>query len=420
MDSIPEGWQEKKLGDLIVHKKGYAFKSDLFSDIGDVPVIKVSNMTDHSVDLKDCVYVSQSVANEYLDYQVKHNDVVMTTAGSRPPIFSSMVGKVIRIPKVAHRALLNQNAVILKSGNQITDDYLYSILNTDRFIFSHIVSIVTGNANQVSISLKDIFSYKFPLPPLAEQKAIAQILGTWDEAIQVTEALIDALGRRKQGLMQRLLTGEVRFPEFEGDEYRTAYGKQFPANWNVLEYKDIVTKRKEKFNPKLNDDVLPCVELEHIEQGTGRLLGNTTTEHQKSTKNVFSAKDILFGKLRPYLKKYAQPDFDGVSSSEIWVFQGKEHIITNDFLFLLVQSERFMYLANVTSGTKMPRADWNYLSEFSFAIPLPREQKKMVEVIGNADKEIMLLSNELKSLQEQKRGLMQVLLTGQVRVNEHE
>jgi type I restriction enzyme S subunit len=137
---------------------------------------------------------------------------------------------------------------------------------------------------------------------------------------------------------------------------------------------------------------------------------------QRSTKNRFVAGQILFGKLRPYLRKYARPEFDGVCSSEIWVFSANEDICDSSYLFYFVQSEEFISSASISSGTKMPRADWGLVSEVVFALPSIAEQHRIAEVLAACDRELDLLARKRDALQRQKRGLMQQLLTGRVRV----
>ena len=111
---------------------------------------------------------------------------------------------------------------------------------------------------------------------------------------------------------------------------------------------EISTNKSRKYNPNNETNFIKCIELEHLSSETGQLLGFVDGSQSGSIKNVFQKGNVLFGKLRPYLKKYYQPNFDGVCSSEIWVLNGKE--ILNDFLYYLIQTNSFVDLANQTSG----------------------------------------------------------------------
>ncbi|WP_019720275.1 restriction endonuclease subunit S [Heyndrickxia coagulans] len=186
--------------------------------------------------------------------------------------------------------------------------------------------------------------------------------------------------------------------------------------WKVYEFKELVNLSKEKYNPKSETMNLPCIELEHIESETGRLLGYTNSIEQQSIKNKFKANDILYGKLRPYLRKFYFPNFEGVCSSEIWVLQSIEEKIHNKYLYYLIQTNKFNEHANKSSGTKMPRADWNYISEITFPIPPIKEQQKIASILSTWDKAIELKEKLIEQKKQQKKGLMQKLLTGEVRL----
>lgn len=156
-------------------------------------------------------------------------------------------------------------------------------------------------------------------------------------------------------------------------------------SWAIKEFSEIAELSKEKFNPQQNrGDDRKCIELEHIEKETGAIIGHTFSSAQLSTKNVFNRGDVIFGKLRPNLRKYAYCDFDGVCSSETWVLKPREDMLAR-FLFYLVQSGRFISSACVTSGSKMPRASWDYVSQTPFHIPSPAEQEVIADTLQTWD-----------------------------------
>lgn len=190
-----------------------------------------------------------------------------------------------------------------------------------------------------------------------------------------------------------------------------------PDDWEVKEFGDISKLSKERYVPNKNES-LRCLELEHFEQGTGNILGWISSSGQKSTKNRFNKGDLLFGKLRPYLQKYWYARFAGVCSSEIWVLKSNSKKCDISFLFLLIQSNRFFQATNVSSGSKMPRADWNYISTFPFLLPTLPEQQKIAEILTCWDKAIEKQSQLIDKLEIRKCGIMQQLLTGKNRKKE--
>lgn len=190
---------------------------------------------------------------------------------------------------------------------------------------------------------------------------------------------------------------------------------KIPSDWHELEFGAFVDIEKSKYNPVEYENVR-CLELEHFNQGDGTINGWTYSSEQKSTKNRFKKGQVLFGKLRPYLQKYWQAEFDGVCSSEVWVLMVKNKKCDNDYLFRLIQTHKFIQVANVSSGSKMPRADWDYVSSFPFPLPPLPEQARIAEVLGTWDKAITNLQATITQKELRNKWLMQQLLTGKKRL----
>jgi len=189
--------------------------------------------------------------------------------------------------------------------------------------------------------------------------------------------------------------------------------REFSGEWQKSELNDLIEQSSKKFNPKINNENKKCIELEHLSQGTGELLGFTYSKEQESTKNVFAVNQVLFGKLRPYLKKFLKTDFDGVCSSEIWVLNGKK--VINNYLFQLVQTNKFNQIANISSGSKMPRSDWKYMAEIPFSFPSKPEQQKIASFLSSVDSKIEQLSKKKRLLEAYKKGVMQKIFSQEIR-----
>jgi len=190
---------------------------------------------------------------------------------------------------------------------------------------------------------------------------------------------------------------------------------KIPSDWEVMEFGDFAENEKGKYITFKNENIR-CLELEHFEQGTGHILGWINSSEQKSTKNKFKKGQVLFGKLRPYLRKYWLAEYDGVCSSEVWVLNSKSKKCSNEFLFRLVQSNRFIQVANVSSGSKMPRADWGYVSTFPFPLPPLPEQRAIAHILSTMDTAINKTNQLIEKKELQKKWLMQQLLTGKKRL----
>ena len=189
--------------------------------------------------------------------------------------------------------------------------------------------------------------------------------------------------------------------------------KEFTDEWKEKEIENIFEISKSKYNPLKETKEYPCIELESLSQETGKILKIFNSLEQKSIKNKFLKDEILFGKLRPYLKKYWYSNFDGVCSSEIWVLNSKNNI--NKFIYYFIQGENFISLANTTSGTKMPRADWDLIKNEFFSIPSIQEQQKIADFLSNVDKKISITEEKLNLFNEYKKGIMQKIFKQELR-----
>ena len=181
------------------------------------------------------------------------------------------------------------------------------------------------------------------------------------------------------------------------------------CSWETTPYPfaELASRRSEKYDPRSGEQ-MPCVELEHIEQGTGRIIGSIPSTQQNSIKGVCKSGDTLFGKLRPYLRKYAFVKKDMVCSSEIWSLVPSETIIP-EYLFYLVQTDEFIKFANISSGTKMPRAEWSNIEKSVFSVPSKEVQAQIVQTLRGLDSRMLDAIDLLGELQLMKEGLLQQL-----------
>lgn len=244
-------------------------------------------------------------------------------------------------------------------------------------------------------------SISFLRPPLPEQHAIAAALSDADELLEGVDRLIAKKRGIKQAAMQRLLSGKTRLGDFRGE-------------WDEVAFGDIATIRNKKVIASSTPVGTQCVELESIDQGTGRLLV-TAEAMGLGAKYRFRRGDVLFGRLRAYLRKYWLAAFDGVCSTEIWPLIARDERLFNGFLFCLVQTHEFMSAAGVSYGTHMPRSDWSVLEKLPVRLPPFPEQTAIAAVLFDMDAELAALEARRDKTRYLKQAMMQELLTGKTR-----
>ena len=189
-----------------------------------------------------------------------------------------------------------------------------------------------------------------------------------------------------------------------------------PMDWNIKDFGSLCSSKSGKYNANADKKFVKCIELENIVPNQGMINGYFNGAELESTKNVFEKNNVLYGKLRPYLRKYYHTQCNGVCSSEIWVLKPKK-TISSYYLYLLVQSDKFNQLTNLSCcGSKMPRADWEYVEQTLYPIPAPEEQEKIVKCIMNYEKKVEKLDSLINQKKKYKKGLMQDLLTGNSRL----
>ena len=272
---------------------------------------------------------------------------------------------------------------------RFVDLYFANDLRLNKFL-KPLVNI--GAKHDMKVNNSFVLTGTVVFPSIGEQQKLVDFFAKLDRRIEAQRKIVDTLKKYKRGL----LTYAFEEMTLSDDADSTTYL-----------FSEIAQRRKEKYNPDCNVEY-PCIELEHIEQGTGRLLGSVSSKTQSSIKTVAKNGDVLFGKLRPYLRKFAFAEQDIVCSSEIWAFVPSKYVIPK-YLYYLVQTEHFLRVANISSGTKMPRAEWANIEKEPFDIPYIPNQEKVVSILEAVDKKISVSGDSLRMLLNFRDGLLQQL-----------
>ena len=235
-----------------------------------------------------------------------------------------------------------------KKEQQIDSDYLTVFFDTDRWHKGVAERAAEGARNHglLNISAEDFFDIDLSVPKdIVEQKQIGAFIRQLDNLITL---------HQRQPFLHSTpeisLTVQLIHPFYT-------------SSWEQRKFEEIAVRS----SVICSDDTLPRVEYEDIVSGTGRLNKDIYAKQSIKSGIVFHQGDVLYGKLRPYLQNWLLPTFDGLAVGDFWVLQPQN--ADSSFLYRLIQSRQFDEVANQSTGTKMPRADWKLVSKTVFSIP---------------------------------------------------
>lgn len=413
---IPEDWKVSSIGDLCVifgriGFRGYT-KADIVSQDQGVLSISPSNIFDGRTNFAHGTYITRQKYEESPEIKIYEDDILLVKTGST-------YGKIALVKNLKEDATLNPQVVVFKRLKSPAA-FLAYVMQSD-IVQNQIEETIVGGAIP-TLSQKVVSSYKIPLPAPSEQLAIANVLSETDALIIAIEKLIAKKQAIKTASMQQLLTGRTRLPQFAKhpteahNGYKTSDVGQIPTDWEVRPFGEITRLSSSRINPKIKGGGDLCIELEHIQPNTGYLLGKTCTTRDSSLKNTFESGDILFGKLRAYLKKYWFANISGVCSTEFWVFKPEDQLVISKFIYYIIQTDNFIATAAESYGTHMPRADWKVVKDYQVILPKIEEQTAITTFLSDMDAELEALEQKLAKVRDIKQGMMQQLLTGRIRL----
>jgi type I restriction enzyme S subunit len=409
---IPNDWIVYELGKIIYYTKGFAFKSSDYKSDG-VRIIRVSDTTFSSITDENPVYLDLEESGTYSKWKLCENDLIVSTVGSKPPMWDSLVGKTILVEKKYEGSLLNQNTVRLraKENKRYKQYLLFNNLRTVRYI-KHIESIFRGNANQASITLHELFKFPLALPNNEkEQIAIAEALSDADALIEALERLIDKKRQIKQGAMQELLTGRKRLPGFSEE-------------WKVNQLEKLAEIYSGGTPSTLQShywegDILWCTPTDITALNGYKYLTRTNRTItnlglKNSSAEMIPANSIVMTS-RATIGECAINQVPVTTNQGFKNFVPYENVDV-EFLYYLLKLKK-QQLISLSSGSTFLEVGKTQLSKFEVHLPATKtEQEEIAVILSSMDEEIFALEEKLVKVRLIKRGMMQELLTGRIRL----
>tara|TARA_R110000751_G_scaffold258181_1_gene357615 strand:+ start:35 stop:1279 length:1245 start_codon:yes stop_codon:yes gene_type:complete len=406
---VPNGWEKTDLNHLINIKHGFAFKSEYFRETGEYILLTPGSFYEKGgfKDQKDKTkYYIGEIPDSYL---LSKNDLLVAMTEQA----SGLLGSALFVPEqniYLHNQRLGK--VEIKAKELIDLNFLYLTFNSP--LARKQISEQSTGTKVKHTSPDKLKSIICLLPPLLEQQKIAKILSAWDKAISTTERLIENSTQQKKALMQQLLTGKKRLLDESG--------KRFEGEWEERAVSSLgkiysggtpSTSNTEYWDGDINW-ITPTDITKQDSRYINSSLRKITLEGLESS----SAKLVPAGSL--LICTRATIGAMAITSHEMCTNQGFKNIVPNsknniEFVYYLLTYNKHRMISKASGSTFLELSKTSFES-MKFKTPLLKEQQKIATVLTSADKEIELLEQQLADLQQEKKALMQQLLTGKKRV----
>lgn len=369
---IESKWEVVDIANIAKVKNGFAFKSDEYVNDG-LKVIRIKNVKNGYIEDNEPVFISLDREKDFKEYKLRNEDILVSMTGNP--------GRVAKIKEENLPALLNQRVgkfeIISKN---LLKDYFYHFINTEYFEKS-VVGLSKGLA-QLNVSSSEIESVKIPLPPLDIQQKIVSEIEDLETKEKKAKREVEKLKSNLYSIFNAYPKGAIH---------------------------EICKVSDKKENPQSNfKKEYIYLGLEHIESNTGKIYINKEFgETILSTKNVFDKGDILYGKLRPYLNKVAEPTFAGICSTDILVLKtGVPKILK----WLLLSQDLVAQTSELMKGVSLPRIGINDFLNQKVPLPPLSEQQKIVSEIEKIEEKIKALATEIADIPKQKELILKKYL----------
>ena len=426
---VPEGWSRFKLQDLSSKPISYGIVQTGDPVVGGIRCLRVVDITKSAIDIDDLITTSEEISRSYKRTLLENNEIVLALRGD--------IGKSLLVDERLAGCNLTRGVARIAPKSDADSAFLFQMLISPRM--SREFELRTNGSALREIPISELRKVPISLPPPPEQQKIAAILSTWDRAIELTEKLIAAKQSRKQALMQQLLIGKVRFSGTQqSSDFHVRKGfferklGPLPSDWAVRKLSDFFWFQEG-----------PGVQTQQFTSSGVKLFNGSNIQAGFITlanTSRFISDEEAYGRYKHFL---ADEGDLVIASSGIAVdkfdekiaFLAAEHLPicmnTSTIRFKSIDKNtdiRFLryFMMNALFKNQIRRqitgsAQLNFgpthLKKCIVALPPIDEQKEIARCLTSVEVEIEKIQNRRALLIGQKRGLMQQLLTGKVRVN---
>jgi type I restriction enzyme S subunit len=398
---------------------GSAMKADVYVPSG-VPIIRGTNISSARTLVGDWVYVPEAFADAMPRCVVRHGDLVFPHRGS--------IGEVALVPGDRERYFLSTSCMKITLDRQRADPryvaYYFKSEVGRAEIMRFVSQVGTPGIGQPLTSLRQ---FKVPAPPIYVQQAIANLLSSLDDKIELNRRMAETLEAMARALFESWFINfdpvnakvERRSTDLS-DNMAALFPDSFdeggiPEGW-ANKADAIAELRRSVVSPEEVDPVTPYIGLEHLPRRNLIVAKWGKAEEVDSAKAAFAVGDLLFGKLRPYFHKVSIAPVNGICSSDIFVFRPRAGIPAS-FLYFSFSQDRFVENAsNGSSGTRMPRADWRYMRQQPQVLPPPALLKEFDHLASPLIAKMLASAQESRALADLRDILLPKLISGELRI----
>ncbi|MDA6473531.1 restriction endonuclease subunit S [Escherichia coli] len=399
---VPKGWKRVPIKDVCESIIDCVNKTAPVVDY-ETPfkMIRTTNVRNGRVNTEDVRYVTEDTYLQWVRRgKPQVGDIIFTR--------EAPVGEA-GVLQDAEGIFLGQRTMMYRADTCLSDNYFLFYSLSSPFCQKQIEDFSNGGT-VAHMRVPDCGEILINLPPFLEQKKIAQILSTWDKAISVTEKLLTNSQQQKKALMQQLLTGKKRLLDENG--------VRFSGEWEVVRLKQLIHEEKKRNRDNHIQRVLSVTNHSGFvlseEQFSKRVASEDVSTYKIVKKNQYG-----YNPSRLNVGSFARLDNydEGVLSPMYVVFSINHERLNSDyFLNWMSSNEAKQRIAGSTQGSVRDSVGFDALCSFSFSLPTLMEQQKIAAVLSAADAEMSMLEKKLACLKEEKKALMQQLLTGKRRV----
>ena len=394
------------MGKPKIRFKGYEddWEQRKVTDLGEIYIGLVTTMTEHYTDKGHLLIRNSDIKDGYFEFG--ENPIYLDEEFSEQnKSRMHQLGDVITVHTgdIGTSAVIGENevnsigfATIVTRPNQkiLDSNYFATYLNTDTHK-QWAISMATGDGRS-NYNLKDYTKLVVPIPQIEEQKKIATCIGNLNNLITLHQRKCEETKSLKKYMLQKM------FPE-NGNCVPKIRFSGFADAWEQRKFADMAIRESAV---QTASQEIPGVEYDDVVVEEGCLNKDISSKETKKSGILFDGSQVLYGKLRPYLHNWLNPDFKGVAVGDWWVLKPID--LNQNFLYRLIQTQQFDNIANQSAGSKMPRADWNLISNSAFMVPFSNEeQRKIGDYFLSLDHLITLHQHKCDELQKLKKFMLQ-------------